>query len=79
MRVRFALKWHSTLPDVQVVEVYDQGGRLLGVIYPDQDANAIKIISKHLGPIIREGSRGSVIDVPAAIVSFVDNEKPPAF
>lgn len=69
VKVRFALKWHSPLPDVQVVEVTDQGGRLLAVIYPDQDG--VKIVSKYMGEISRAGSRDSVADVPTALVSFV--------
>lgn len=58
--ISFRIKPHSVYKDRQVVEIL-VGGQVNGVIYPDEKAHGIKIVSAHMKEEIEPGFHGVVI------------------
>jgi hypothetical protein len=52
-----------------IVQIFDDQGHLLAVIYPVKGNNAIHIVSKHFDSAPLEPSHG-ILDVPGYLLKF---------
>ena len=53
----------------RIVEIFDDHGQLLGVIYPVEGNNAVHIVSKNFADDLFEPSYG-ILDMPGYVLKF---------
>lgn len=59
----------------RICTVYDNAGRFVAGIYPDETNNGIKIVSSHIASHALDDGNASVPPVPALLVGFVRGQK----
>jgi hypothetical protein len=55
----------------RMVEVFDNRGAFVAAIYPNEEKNGIKIVSKHIATFDLDDGKESVPPVPAITVDFI--------
>lgn len=60
---------HS-LTERRIVEVWDNDGVFIATIYPDEQHNAIRIVSDYVDTVAQDDGSQSLPRVPAVSVSF---------
>lgn len=55
----------------RIVEVFDNSGDFVASIYPDEETNGIKIVSKHIATFDLDHGKDSRPPVPAMKVLFL--------
>jgi hypothetical protein len=67
--VSLRMAFHS-VTGRRVVEVFDNDGLFIATIYPDEEHNAIKIVSGYIDTVAQDDGSQSLPRVPAVSVKF---------
>jgi hypothetical protein len=62
---------HNRRNGIRIVEVYDNDGKFVAAIYPSDETNGIKIVSKHIATFDFDDGKLAVPDIPAVTVDFI--------
>lgn len=65
---------HHVLTGRRICEVYDNDGTFVAAIYPNNDRNGIKIVSKYLGKCDLDDGKASAPPFPAILIDFKSAE-----
>lgn len=60
----------------RMVEVFDNSGAFVAAIYPNEEKNGIKIVSKHIATFDLDNGKESRPPIPAITIDFLrDGER----
>lgn len=55
----------------RIVEVFDNDGKFVAAIYPDESKNGIKIVSKYIATFDLDDGKQSIPPIPAMEIQFL--------
>ena len=68
MAITFEVKFHSSKPGIQVVEIL-MDDKMVPTIYPDGE-KGVKLVSAHMEEVVQDDGSRSAPPIPAVLITF---------